>query len=77
MHRSHPPPVVAMPLADPLPKPWVLYASNKTGCFAHIEALSLSLLPLAHPPSVSVDVMEIHPAVVDQPLRNKVFLLNT
>jgi hypothetical protein len=75
MHRAHPPPIVASPLEGPLPKPWESCVSNKTGCPAHFEALSLHILPLSHPPDSSADVVGIHPAVADLHVHNKEFFL--
>jgi hypothetical protein len=71
MHVAHPPPIIALPLADPLPKPWESCASNETSFLAHFEALSLHILSLAHPPSSCTSVMGIHPAIIDLRLHYK------
>jgi hypothetical protein len=64
-HEAHPPPIVASPLAVPLPVPWKPCASNATSFPAHFETLSSHILSLAHPPDSSIGVMRIHLVIVD------------
>jgi hypothetical protein len=64
------PHVIASPLIDTIPEPWESFASNETGFPAHFEALYQCPLPLAHSPSSSIGVVEVHINVVDSHLRN-------
>jgi hypothetical protein len=74
-HGAHPTPSIASPLAYHLPEPWVFCASNETCYPENFEALYLGILPQAHPPGASIDVMGIHPVVTDLFIHNKSFLL--
>jgi hypothetical protein len=64
-HGAHLPPVIALPLTDPLPEPWEFFVSNETGFPARFEALSQHLLSLAHPPGASTGVVGVHLVVAD------------